>query len=233
MPLSHGGLSAYLGPIFRGGELKSARLLAEEKDTTLTAETNDSILGTDDSVFTFAGPSLYHPSEYALIFAHSAEHGVVASASPFDSGSVFKHLRPHDSREEQISFFRHYVLPVPEYREYLARFLQICFATPRHYVGGQGPDFSGPIEVFDGDDRRWTFEVRFQRRLQLDGSLVALILSRAVRTKSELSKLIDEREGEGLVVKTYSHKSVYTEPGNEVMRLSREIVTGLLGDGDA
>ena len=81
------------------------------------------ILGTANDVFTYAGPCRYRkrgkmPIHVGLLFRCEIEQdrSGEAVAAPFDSGAVFKYLRPSDAEREQIDFVRRHELPVPGYR---------------------------------------------------------------------------------------------------------------------
>ncbi|MCK4624976.1 MAG: hypothetical protein KAV00_06680 [Phycisphaerae bacterium] len=84
-----------------------------------------------------------------------------------------------------VAFLRGHELPVPDYRTYLADFLASAFDDPVAYLW----DLPGPLcetilsvepALTSSDSRRWTFEVRFERRIDLAWNLSAVFLPRAL-----------------------------------------------------
>ncbi len=123
-----------------------------------------------------------------------------AVAAPFDSGAVFKYLRPSDAEREQIDFVRRHELPVPGYRELLEQYLIAFFADPADYVRGIDPQPVWPITVEGGDARRWTFEVRFRERLSVNHQLLAAFVPRKIRGEPQAMAQIAHWRGVGVDV---------------------------------
>ena len=150
----------------------------------------ESILGTANDVFTYAGPCRYRkprwPSGVGLIFRWHTEEdrSDEAVATPFDSGAVFDRLRPNDPEREQIDFVRRHELPVPGYRQLLQQYLSAFFADPIDYIQGTDPEPVWPISIAGGDARRWTFEVHFRERLSVNHQLAAVFVPKKIAGKS-------------------------------------------------
>ncbi len=97
-------------------------------------------------------------------------------------------FRPKTSGNDScdvVAFLRGHELPVPDYRTYLADFLASAFDDPVAYLW----DLPGPLcetilsvepALTSSDSRRWTFEVRFERRIDLAWNLSAVFLPRAL-----------------------------------------------------
>ena len=172
------------GHLYSQRELLRLRLRKAPDTETLTSET---VLGTADDVFTYAGPCRYLSARtgvaigVGLLFRWEIEleRSEDAVATPFDSGAVFKFLRPNDPPEEQVAFVHRHELPIPQYRRLLEHYLVACFREPPDYVRGIDP-ICWPIPVQGGDARRWTFEVRFQKRLSINHRLLAVLIPKAM-----------------------------------------------------
>lgn len=164
--------------LFSQLQLVRVKLRHAPDPETLTPE---SLLGTADDVFTYAGPCRYRTARQAqgvgLLFQWEIEEerSDDAVATPFDSGAVFKFLRPADPLHEQVAFVRRHELPVPRYRRLLEQYLAACFREPADYIRGTDPHW-WPIQVQGGDARRWTFEVRFRTRLSINHRLLAAFI---------------------------------------------------------
>jgi len=154
--------------------------------------TIETALGTDNDVFTYAGPVRYPQiNPIGLLFEATIErqHTGLKRATAFDSGGLQKGvIRPRISDtkgSDIVVFLREHELPVPEYHRYLADILATAFEDPVAYL----EDLPGPlcetvlsVEPADtsSDSRRWTFEVRFERRIDLAWNLSAVFLPRAL-----------------------------------------------------
>ncbi len=143
------------GPIRRsGGFCSQQERVRRGLQARVDPESPESRLGTDDDVFTFASTFRYRPgsidptdpSGVGLFYGPAVESPASpdpSTATPFDTGGVFEHLRPHDAEADQIQFVRDHELPVPDYRDLLARYLCHCFDHPTHYLADRGPNGNG------------------------------------------------------------------------------------------
>ena len=150
----------------------------------------------EDHVFTFAGPCAYTRNgaigDVALWFHPDVEKAATGSASPFDTGALEKgHLHPWHTKsiDERRAFFERTRAPVPGWRVAFEAWLSASYTEPKRYletdkgrVASGHPDGADPDSVFAAnkgrpDRRAWTWEVRFERRLQLD-DVEALLLPR-------------------------------------------------------
>lgn len=207
MFLSHATGNDAFGSGIRNGELWSFDQCVRRGvyDADGVDERAEIRLGTSDDVFTFAGPIRY-PGTCGLLFSPSIEERLspVAVATPFDSGGVVSYLRPDDEPQQQNAFVRRYELPVPGYRTALEACLTILFRSPWNYIDGTGPAVPGPIAVQGGDARRWTFEVRFEKHLPLEGHVVAVFLPVAVATREEIQQRLEVWQRSGVLCKFYN-----------------------------
>jgi hypothetical protein len=172
----------------------------------LSEPTPELLLDTANDVFTYAGPCRYAngvpQSRVGLLFSCEIESDRAdeATATPFDSGAVFQHLRPSDPRSDQIAFVRRHELPVPAYRELLERYLAACFADPVDYIRGVDP-LNWFIPVQGGDARRWTFEVRFRASLSINHRVLAVFLPRAMAAYGTVMTQITRWRAQGVDVR--------------------------------
>ncbi len=172
------------------------------------------ILGTANDVFTYAGPCRYtkgrRPLSVGLLFRWEIEQhrSGEAVATPFDSGAVFKYLRPSDAERKQIDFVRRHELPVPEYRRLLEQYLTAFVADPSDYIRGTDPQPVWPIAVKGGDARRWTFEVRFRTRLSVNHQLLAAFVPKKIWAKPQTMAQIGRWRKTGVDV-----PQAYDSPG--------------------
>ncbi len=232
LPLSHSTGRAAFRSVVEGGRLLSLEKLAELGLRQLPEGGDPPVemtLGTADSVFTYVAPFRYPATACGLLFKTEvervrADHAV---ATPFDSGGTLHHLRPSDSLEAQIAFVRGHELPVPGYRSVLALFLEHLFDSPWDYVDGTEPRRQGPIAVEGGDWRRWTFEVRFNEELRLDGSLLAVLLPVAVASQAAVRGRLARWRREGVVIKTFRATSGAWQ---QLQRLSVEVLSEYLSE---
>ena len=184
--------------VCESGYLKSMTLLTNEGITNMRPDSAEVLLGTCDAVFFYVGPFCYPATNCGLLFSASIEneHGPDgASATPFDSGGLAKHLSwPSKGLETAREFFERHELPVPEHREYLRESLQCLFAHPEDYLDSDPESIhSGPIGLAGGDRRRWTHEVRIPGRITLRSPyLRAVFASRnRVRVVTEMEELFN------------------------------------------
>ncbi len=186
----------------------------------------EAILGTEDAVFTYTAPFRYPETSCGLLFNVALERHRTADAvaTPFDSGSTLRHLRPNDSRAEQLAFVHSHELPVPDYRLALEKLLR-HFASPWDYVDGKDPLPTWPIPVEGGDWRRWTFEVRFRDMIRLRGSLLAAFLPTRVASRQRVSRRIAEWKRAGVDVELY--RAPQTDDWQILLRLGVEYVKKL------
>ena len=177
---------------------------------------DEQCLGTANDVFTYASTFRYRPGActgmadpaggIGLLFSHAVETLRAkgsCTATPFDSGAVFKYLRPSDTREAQEAFVRDHELPVPGYRDLLARYLQHCFDAPSDYLSDVGPNAQWPLHVEGGDARRWTFEVRFPEQLSINEELEAAFYPSKLSLSESLQTQWDKWEASGTKVRSY------------------------------
>ncbi len=221
MPLCHSCGSSAFQQICSGKDtLMSTKRLVELGIRSLDPRGSsrvEELLGTIDNVFTFAGPFRYPYTECGFLFTSGTEHSFAiddigntlpagqrrATASPFDTGGIIDYLLPNVALANQIQFHRRHEIPVPDYRSYFRETLSILFSSPWHYLDGTGPDDPGPIEVKEGDDRRWTFEVRFKSELPLPGNLLAVFLPTRTARQSWAREKIAAWKRDGVGVDIY------------------------------
>jgi hypothetical protein len=189
----------------------------------------ESLLETEDSVFSYAAPFRYPATSCGFLFKTELEQNLAAQAvaTPFDSGGTIRHLRPNDSTADQIAFVRAHELPVPEYRQLLAKLLDRFFASPWDYVAGREPQQPWPIAVEGGDWRRWTFEVRFRDEIRLSNSVLAVFLPVAVASERRVLRQIAQWRTTGVDVKLF--RSPRTGDWRTLQRLSVEYLESYLG----
>lgn len=229
-PLSHAtGRDTLLAILLQGGLLSGPgqvdRGLLRPESGPPSVE---AILGTEDAIFTYTAPFRYPETSCGLLFKVALEQSRSsdAVATPFDSGSTIRHLRPRDSQEEQIDFVRSHELPVPHYRVALERLLR-HFASAWDYIDGTDPFPSWPIPVEGGDWRRWTFEVRFRDMIQLNGSLLAAFLPVAVASHPRVAPKIARWRQVGVEVRYL--RTPRTDDWRALRRMSIEYIRELLG----
>lgn len=232
LPLSHStGRAAFLGIV------QQDRILSVEKLIELGMRqrpgpenpTIEMVLGTENSVFTYAAPFRYPETACGFLFGANVEHEHAreAVATPFDSGGVIHHLRPADSLDEKIRFVRDHELPVPSYRSLLALFMEGLFASPWDYVNGAEPLRRGPIPVMGGDWRRWTFEVRFENEIRLIPSLLAVILPVDVASEASIRVKIARWRQQSVDVRIF--QASRSNPWQQLQRLSVEFLEEYMG----
>ncbi len=194
MPLSWSASTVVFRDVSRDQAIRSQRDLHEGTPPrqAVGGQTVETALGTDNAVFTYAGPVRYPRIEpIALLFQPTIErqHTGLKRATAFDSGGLQEGvIRPRisDTRGSDIvAFLRGHELPVPEYRRYLADILATAFEDPLAYLwDSPGPlcETTLAVEPADPscDSRRWTFEVRFEGRIDLAWNLSAVFLPRAL-----------------------------------------------------
>jgi hypothetical protein len=227
MPLCHVTSSQGFQSISHDRRILSKRRLTSIPREPLPKQDFDCILGTDDDVFTFAGPARY-PGRAAFLWIHPIEtaSSEEKTATPFDTGAVKDFLRPTDCESEQVAFVRSHEMPVPGYRSYLEHYLRVCFLSPWDYVSGTGPKVDGPIRVEGGDERRWTFEVRFRQELFIEEHLAAVVVPRALSLHSKMIEMTAHWKKMG--AKVYSYDERYTLPGERLLALSEKAIAGIV-----
>ena len=235
IPLSHAtGRAAFLGVVESGAIYSYSRLVERRMRRSRTSGDPcvEKILGTEDSVFSFAAPFRYPETSCGIVFKIELERDNRGRsvATPFDSGGTIQHLRPDDSTADQIAFLRAHELPVPEYREVLAVLLDSCFASPWDYVVGREPLQAWPIAVEGGDWRRWTFEVRFRDRIRLSNTVLAVFLPVAVASEQRVLRQIARWRAAGVVVKFF--RTPRTGDWRVLQRLSTEYFESYLSRND-
>ncbi len=231
LPLSHSTGRARFRSVVEGGRLLSLEKLVELGWRQLPESgepPTEVVLGTADSVFTFAAPFRYPATACGFLFKTDVERDRAdqAVATPFDSGGTVHYLRPSDPRGAQVAFVRDHELPVPGYRSVLALFLEHLFDSPWDYVDGTGPRLQGPIAVEGGDWRRWTFEVRFTDELRLAGSLSAILVPVAVASQAAVRERLAVWRRAGVVIRIFR-----SAPGawQQLQRLSVKVLSEYLG----
>lgn len=139
-------------------------------------------MGTADSVFFYASQVRYPSTQAGLLFAVSleADRTHEGSATPFDSGALWKHCRPPADEDPRLFFERH-TLPLVGHRRYLRQSLESLFADPLDDLNGKDPEFPGPIGLPGEDPRRWTHEVRIARRVLVRGAHLQAVFIPASR----------------------------------------------------
>lgn len=208
LPLSHAtGRAAFLSVLEQGRLLSSLKLqqMGSHPPTTRALPTVEAMLGTDNSVFTYAAPFRYPETSCGLLFKTELERSRAdhAVATPFDSGGTIHYLRPQDSTEDQVAFVHAHELPVPGYRLVLGRLLDHFFLSPWDYIEGSDPIPAWPIPVEGGDWRRWTFEIRFKDEVRLTGVLLAVFLPVAVASERQVVRQVVRWRREGVAVRLF------------------------------
>lgn len=210
MPLSWSTSTVCFESVSRDGAIRSQRDLHAHDSTQRTNDTTESLLGTDNDVFTYAGPVRYPQiNPIALVFEPQLErdHTGLKRATPFDSGGLQKKaIRPKSSTagtNNIVAFLRRHELAVSEYRDYLGDFLAAAFEHPSAYLSDSpGPLCETLVTVERGevttDARRWTFEVRFETRIELAWSLSAVFLPRALEKEPWCFDLIRQMKSRGV-----------------------------------
>ena len=165
--LAHSAPDRRFEAICASGQLLSAKLLAASAGETLSPARTEVVMGTADSVFFYVAPFRYPNTNCGLLFAASLESerrddGV---ATPFDSGWLTKSRARPQPAEPVRDFLARHELPVPEHRRYLGMSMDVLFEKPEDYVEGTEPRWPGPIGLTEGDQRRWTHEVRIPGRV--------------------------------------------------------------------
>jgi hypothetical protein len=228
LPLGHSQGQATFRSTVRDGFLLSQAEL-RRRGRKIAGDGLEDMLGTADDVFTFVGSIRYPLTACALLFAAELERvaGNDAIATPFDSGGIVKHFKPTDG-SERGAFLRRHELPVPEYRSYLTRMLSLFFQSPLDYVDGNAPDLGWPIAIDGGDWRRWTFEVRFGKRIPLSpGMLVGVVLP--VALAATMAREIAMWQTEGVHVRFYIVPERNPETVWQVMRMeATALIRGLV-----
>jgi len=190
IPLSHGTPEATLQQIWRDQALKSLQLLYPagipmKPDGSLRVEV---MLGTENDVFTYAGPFRHPHSESGFLFKADLEtyfpRGMTATS--FDSGGLACHLRPKRPMGTARDFLEANELSVPEYRNLLREFVATLFRPPSdYYTSNKFPKCDIPlmVEGETADARRHTFEIRFEGSVPLVPNLLAVFLPSNVATE--------------------------------------------------
>jgi len=144
-------------------------------------------MGTADSVFFYVAPFRYPNTNCGLLFAASLESerrddGV---ATHFDSGWLTKMRAQPQPAETVRDFLGRHELPVPEHRRYLAMSMDVLFEKPENYIEGTDPRWPGPIGLTEGDQRRWTHEVRIPGRVFVRGSHLQAVFAPRARAAED------------------------------------------------
>lgn len=163
-------------------------------------------LGTEDYVFLYVAPFRFPDTECGFLFHKNLEidRRDVGLATPFDTGGLINHLRPHDTDEGRRLFLARHDLPIPDYRAYLEKLLYVCFADPQHYLDGTGPDVDIPIDVNGGDMREWTFEVRIESEVSIRLDLQAVFVSIAGSAETAVVDFLVQCEQDGVDIENWS-----------------------------
>jgi hypothetical protein len=135
-----------------------------------TRETEDNF-GLPRSVYFYAGRAHYSFGKIALAFAADSEEGREGSATPFDTGGMYKRdLINVNLGDEEFQTLKEFVsastVTLAEWRKAFARYLAAYFAPPLSYTFGKPcrPDPEGML-LSNGDNwRAWVFEVRFHHQ---------------------------------------------------------------------
>jgi hypothetical protein len=159
-----------------GWQLLSPARLDRLHIKRLRPDSAEAVLGTADFVFLYCGQFRYPNTTVGFLFSKSLEEERSADceASPFDSGALTGHALWPDACESAVDFLARHTVPVPAYRGYLARRIQLLFAKPADYLDpGAEPIRPDPIglrpspPVTKRDARLWTSEVRVRDHVTL------------------------------------------------------------------
>lgn len=150
--------------ICRSGLILSRAHLAKKNSTQIPPDCAEACLGTTGYVFFYVGAFRYPGTACGFLFRPSLEQAnqTDGCASPFDSGALHKHLTLPAGTSTPKDFHARHELPIPEHRELLALFLDLCFSSPSEYVNfttGAHP-VASPYGITGGDFRQFTHEVR-------------------------------------------------------------------------
>ena len=189
-----------------GWKLFSAAKLSTFTGVPLEEDRDEIVLGTADRVFLFCGQFRYpiEVSACGLLFAPEMEThpDCKSEATPFDTGGLVKFRTGPDPAEPVKEFIARHSLPVPDYRELLARRLEFLFDPLEEYCAPQGrrsrpdpiglvprPGKQSPIPP-ESEPREWTVEVRVQDEVPLQPpGLAALYVSRAAYENEAVERL--------------------------------------------
>jgi len=201
MPLSHGTTRETFLKICKTKALLSQKALIERGILAAKPESTEAMMGTDAFVFFFAGPFSYPKVNCGFLLRADIEDSFdEAEASPFDSGGLLDVFSwPDDGFEDARAFLDAHRLPVPQYREYLRKFLGLYFGDPWHYIDGKDP-VKEPIGITGGDRRRWTAEVRFSREIRLEIPFEAVFVTRDAINHPSVEALITRCHDTGIHV---------------------------------
>ncbi len=208
MPLSHTTRRATFGNILNADQLSSPKRLVEYSKNSID-ENNPPVeyrLGTEDSVFLFAGPFSFPVKFCGFLWRADLERreDVEGDASPFDSGGLVDVFSRPDASESKRTFLDRHRLPLGKHREYLQRKMVWLFEDPWYYVDAPQDD----VEIDDpvigltgGDRRRWTHEVRILGQLPLRADLIAVFLPRGEAGQHEVG--LGDLQAEGVDILRY------------------------------
>jgi hypothetical protein len=185
--LAHSTADAPFAAICASGWLASAERQAADHKRPLSPTRTEVAMGTEDSVFFYVAPFRYPNTGCGLLFAATLEsaHRDDGAATPFDSGWLTKlRVRPHLA-ETVRGFLARHELPVPEHRRYLGMSMDILFEKPEDYVDCTEPRWPGPIGLTEGDQRRWTHEVRIPDRVFVRGSHLQAVFAPSARAAED------------------------------------------------
>jgi len=176
--LANSASDAKFSAICASGYLSSAASLGP-----MSPKCAEAALGTAGSVFFYVSPFRYPYTGCGLLFAHSleSEHENDGVAIPFDSGGLLKKLVRRNLAESPQEFLSRHEPPIPEHRRYLCRSMDALFLKPEDYIEGSPPRRPGPIGLDDGDQRRWTHEVRIPDRVPVRGSHLQAVFAPKAR----------------------------------------------------
>jgi len=176
--LANSASDATFSAICASGYLSSAARLGP-----MSPKCAEVVLGTAGSVFFYVSPFRYPSTGCGLLFAQSleSEHENDGVATPFDSGGLLKKLIRRNLAESPQEFLSRHELPIPEHRRYLCRSMHALFHKPEDYIEGAPPRWPGPIGLDDGDQRRWTHEVRIPDRVPVRGSHLQAVFAPKAR----------------------------------------------------
>jgi hypothetical protein len=189
-----------------GWKLLSPAQLDKLHIKTLRPDSAEAVLGTADFVFLYCGQFRFPNTTVGFLFSESLEEERSADceATPFDSGALNGHAAWPAGYKSAVDFLAHHTVPVPAYRGYLARRIQLLFAKPADYLDpGAEPVRPDPIGLrprspaTKRDARLWTFEVRVRDEVALSPPhLEAVFYTKRVKRWKSVRAFLGARQGD-------------------------------------
>jgi len=211
LPLAHARSNITFIKLCRAAEMKlySRCHLEELGKVPVDNDCVERELGTEDCVFTYAGPFRLDErrrGECGFVFKpqiESRHRFGTPIATPFDSGALRDYLLPSRTPDERKAFLKEHEMHAPGFREFFALYLAKLFNSPWDYVEGLSPLLRDWLPFEGGDFRRWTFEVRFVRELRCE-SLMAVFIPKNQSIINGVAERIHDWEKQRVDVRLYN-----------------------------